>query len=150
MKKVSLIVYHEFLENVIKNLHKAGIMQIIDIAKDSPSTLEEAEKAEMHPEAGICTNYDLRLSRLIDILKKTRKSSSGIKAMLRPKTPAVKKVKDKALDELYSFAEGTLNEIEKNILNFEESLRKLDEHKEKLDFDLEQINYIKDFTLDIE
>lgn len=149
MKKASLIVYHEFLENVIKNLHKAGLMQIVDIAKESTSTLEEAEKADMHPEAGICTNYDLRLSRLIDILKKTRKSPSGIKAMLRPRTPVVKNVKDKALDELYSYAEGTLNEIEKNILNFEENLRKLNEQKEKIDTDLEQVNYIKDFKLDI-
>jgi V/A-type H+-transporting ATPase subunit I len=147
MKKVSLIVYHTYIEAIIEEIHKAGIMEIIDIAKNTPSTLESAEKTEMHPEAGICSNYDLRLTRLIDILKKTRKSTTGIKAMLRPKKPVIKNVEEKSLDELYSSAESTLSEIESSILDYENSLRKIDEQKEKIESDLEQISLIKDFNV---
>ncbi|UCF13091.1 MAG: V-type ATP synthase subunit I [Thermoplasmatales archaeon] len=149
MKKVSLIVYQDYVEDVIKTLHEAGLVEIIDISKEAPLTLEEAEKAETHPEAGTCTNYGLRLSRLIDILSKTKKSPSGIKAMLNPQLPVVTSIEDRFLDELYSHAEGILHEIEKNILVHEESLKKLDEQKEKIDIGIEQVSYLKDFRLDI-
>jgi V/A-type H+-transporting ATPase subunit I len=149
MKKVSLIVYREYVETVIKAIHKAGVLEIIDIAKNTPSTLESAEKAEMHPEAGICSNYDLRLTRLIDILKKTRKASSGIKAMLRPKAPVIKKIEEKSLDELYSTAESILSEIEHTILQYEDRLKKIDEQKEKIESNLEQVTFIKDFNVNI-
>ena len=149
MKKVSLIVYQDYVEGIIKTLHETGMVEIVDISKEAPLTLEEAEKAEMDPEAGTCTNYELRFSRLIDILNKTKKSPSGIKAMLHPQLPEVISVEDRFLDELYSYAEGILNEIEKNILENEEDLKKLDEKKEKFDIDMEQVSYLKDFKLDI-
>ena len=68
MKKVSLVVYHKFLEETIKKLHENGLMEIIDISKEEPEIIGEIEKASMHPDAGICANYELRLSRIIDIL----------------------------------------------------------------------------------
>ncbi|MCK5458677.1 MAG: hypothetical protein KAI20_02200, partial [Thermoplasmatales archaeon] len=68
MKKVSLVVHQNYVENVIKTLHENGMMEIIDISKEEPEILKDSEKASMHPDASICTNYELRLSRLIDIL----------------------------------------------------------------------------------
>ena len=149
MKKVSIIVHQNYLEDVIQTLHETGMAEIINIAKEDPETLKETEKAEMDPEAGTCTSYELRLSRLIDILRKTQKSPSGIKAILNPQLPEVKSVERRSLEELYSYAEGVLNEIEKNILSYEESLKELDEQKEKNDTDIEQVSYLKDFKFDV-
>ena len=109
MKKVSLIVYQDYLEDVIKTLHNTGIVEIIDITKEEPETLEETEKSEIHPDAGTCTNYELRLTRLIDILRKTKKSSKGIKEMLRPELPEKKVVWERSLDEIYSLVHSTLH-----------------------------------------
>ena len=67
MKKVSLIVHQDYVEDVIKNLHENGLMEIINIAKDEPEFLEEHERATALSDAEICANYELRLSRLIDI-----------------------------------------------------------------------------------
>ena len=149
MKKVSLIVHQNYVEDVIKNLHETGMMEIIDISKEEPKTLEEVEKASMHPEAGVCTTYELRLSRLIDILNKIQSKPRGLKTILHPQLPEIKTVEDRSLEELYSYAEGILVEIEKNILGYEQRLKELDEQKEKINFDIQQVSYLADFELDI-
>lgn len=149
MKKVSIIVYQDYLDEVIKSLHKAGLMDIIDISKEDPLILKEAEKAEMHPEAATCTNYELRLTRLIDILRKSKKTLKGIKGFLHPELPEVKNIEESSLDELFSYTEGILHEIERKILDFEKKIIELDEQEEKIDCYIDQVSYLKDFSFDI-
>ncbi|MCK4365826.1 MAG: hypothetical protein KAW45_07225, partial [Thermoplasmatales archaeon] len=149
MKKASIIVHQTYIEDVIKNLHENGTMEIIDISKDEPKTLEDAEKATTHPDSETCVTYELRLSRLIGILNKIKKKKSGIKAFLNPELPEIKTVDDHSLDDLYSYAEGILDEIEKNILEREEKLQELDEMIEVIEEDFEQLNYLKDFELNV-
>ena len=149
MKKVSLVVHQNYVENVIKTLHENGMMEIIDISKEEPEILKDSEKASMHPDASICTNYELRLSRLIDILDTIRIKPKGIKSLLHPELPEVKTVEDSSLEEMFSHIEGVLGEIEKNILENDQKLQYLDEQKQKINQDAEQINYLKDFDIDI-
>ena len=149
MKKVSLVVHQNYVENVIKTLHENGMMEIIDISKEEPEILKDSEKASMHPDASICTNYELRLSRLIDILDTIRIKPKGIKSLLHPELPEVKTVEDLSLEEIFSHIEGVLGEIEKNILENDQKLQYLDEQKQKINQDVEQINYLKDIDIDI-
>jgi len=149
MKKVSLIVHQSYVEDVIKNLHETGVVEIIDVSREEPTMLEDMEKASMHPEAGVCTTYELRLSRLIDILNRIKSKSSGLKAILNPQLPEIKTVEDRSLEEIYSYAEGTLGEIEKNILNSEQKLNDLKEQKDRINFYDQQINYLVDFDMDV-
>ncbi len=149
MKKVSLVVHQNYVENVIKTLHENGMMEIIDISKEEPEILKDSEKASMHPDASICTNYELRLSRLIDILDTIRIKQKGIKSLLHPELPEVKTVENSSLEEMFSHIEGVLGEIEKNILENDQKLQYLDEQKQKINQDVEQINYLKDFDIDI-
>jgi len=149
MKKTSLIVHQNYVEDVITTLHNTGMMEIIDISKEEPETLETIEKASMDPEAATCTTYELRISRVIDILKKARSKPRGIKALLHPQLPEIKTIEEGSLEEIYSYTEGVLSEIEKKILNHEQRLNELDEQKEQIKLYLEQVEYLKDFELDI-
>jgi len=149
MKKASLVVHQNYLEDVIKKLHETGMMEIINISRDEPKVLEELEKGSMHPDAETCTLYEIRLSRLIDILKKITPRRGGIKAFLHPELPNVKTIEDCTLDEIFSYAEGTLGEIEKQIIEKEEKLIKLNEEKENILDKINQLDYIKDFDIDV-
>ena len=149
MKKVSLIVHQSYVEDVIKNLHETGMMEIIDVSHEEPAMLEDMEKASMHPEAGVCTTYELRLSRLIDILNRIKSKPSGLKALFNPQLPEIKTVEDRFLEEIYSYAEGALGEIEKNILDSEQKLNDLKEQKNRINFYDQQINYLVDFDIDV-
>jgi V/A-type H+-transporting ATPase subunit I len=149
MKKTSLIVHQNYLENVIKNLHETGLIEIINISKEDSETLDLADKASAHPDSEVCASYILRLSRLIDILKKVKPKKSGIKGMLNPDLPKVRSTEDRSLDEIYSYTEGILGEIEKNILECDQKVQNLNEMMKLIDRDVEQLNYLKEFDLNI-
>ena len=145
MKKVTLLVHRKYVENIIETLHKKGLMQIIDITKDDTEILNNSEKAGMHPEAETCAIYELRLTRIIDILKRIIPQKKGIKSILSPEIFEKKNVIRKSIEELYSYAEGYLNKIEKKILDKEKILQSLNEQKEKIKQDIEKIKYLIDF-----
>ena len=149
MKKASFIVHQNYVEDVIAKLHETGMMEIIDIAKEEPEILEEAEKASMHPDASVCTTYELRLTRIIDILNNVAPKPGGLTSILHPQLPEIKTVEERSLEELYSYAEGVLGEIEKYILDSEQCLKEFDEKREKITSDIQQIEYLKDFELDL-
>jgi V/A-type H+-transporting ATPase subunit I len=149
MKKVSMVVHYNYLDDVIKLLHEKGIMEIIDIEKDDIAIHNETEKASMQPDSGLCANYELRLTRLIDILNSIRLKASGLKAILNTKTPEIKKVEDCSLDEIYSLIEGTLINIEKKIIDYDKKMLELDEKIEKLSSNIESLNYLKYFDFNL-
>jgi len=87
MKKVTLVVYQNYIEDVIKKIHESELFQIINISKEEPELLNDTEKASVFSDSEICANYELRLSRIIDILKEINPKPSDIKAMLKPQLP---------------------------------------------------------------
>lgn len=149
MKKVSIIVHQNYIEDVIKNLHETGLMEIIDISKEQLEIDQEDKQDVLNPELDTIVNYEQRVSKLIKILTNVKPKRGGIKALLRPDLPEIKIVEDKTFDELYSYAEGILNEIEKNILEDEQKLQKFDEDIKRINFNIKQLEYIKDFEVDV-
>ena len=148
MKKVSVIVHKNYLENVIKSIHKAGILQIIDISNDE-NILEETELNVINSDSNICNDYESKLTRLINILKTAKKSQKGIKSMLNPEMPMINTVEEHSLDVYYSYAEGLLHEMEKEILSHDERLNLIKERKDAINDDIEQLHYLEEFRLDI-
>jgi len=149
MKKVSLVVHQNYVENVIENLYETGLMEIIDITRYSKEDTNDLQGGKIHPDAVTCHEYELRLTRLIDILKKIKPKKSGIKAFLNPELSELKSIKDRTLDKIFSHAEGLLGEIEQNILDLEHKKQELDEQIEQIRLDLEQLDFIRDFEFDL-
>lgn len=149
MKKVTLIVHQNYLEEVVKNLYETGLIEIIDIAKENKEILEKTEKSEINHDAEICIEYELRLTRLIDILNKIKPKKTGLKAFINPDLPKIKSIKERSLNEIFTCSDKLLDEIEKNILELEHKKIELDEQLEKIKFDIDQLNLLKDFEFDI-
>jgi V/A-type H+-transporting ATPase subunit I len=149
MQKTSIIVHQSYLDDVIKRLHETGLMEIIDISKEETSVLEELEKSNGHPDAEVLIAYELRLSRLIGILNKIKTKKSGIKAILNPEIPEKKIIESENIEELLSYTEGFLEEIEKSVLANEQKLQEFNEKIEIINKDLRQLNYIYDLDFDI-
>ena len=150
MKKISLVVHKNNLEDTIKTLHKTGLMEIINIEPEEKNILETSEKPIPHPDIETCTNYELRLTRLIDILQKIKPKKTGLTTMFEEEKKEIKQLTESNIEETFSYAEGLLNEIEKKILEQEKKLNLIDEEKQKIKGILEQLKYIKPFNLNIE
>lgn len=149
MKKTTILVHQNYVEDVIKKLHETGLMEIINISKEKPELLENNETPAVSPEASICANYELRLSRIIDILNKIKPKKTGIKAFLNPEIPEKKTVEDRSLEEIYSNIEGVLAEIENQIIDTDKKIMEINEQISNINNDITQLNYLKNFDLDI-
>jgi len=147
MKKTTIIVHKSYINDVIKNLHESGIIEIVNLSKTDEEPLENNLYVEMQDDAETCMSYELRISRLIDILKKIKIKKSGLKAIFNPDLPEIKSIEDRNLDEINSYAEGLLEEIEKKILEQDKKLLEITDRIEKIKYDIAQLNYIKDFDL---
>jgi len=148
MKKISLLIHQNYVDNTINELHQSGLLEIINISKKQEDIFLETEASKSHPDSEICANYDLRLTRLIDILKKMRKKPSGLKSILTPETIKLEEVNESNLDENISQAEGLLHNIEKNILENEKKIKELYDEKQKILTNIEKLKYFKDFEFD--
>jgi len=149
MKKTRIIIHQNNLDDVVKKLHETGFLEIIDISKEEKKEDDYITTAEMNPEAEVCSNYELRLTRIIDILKKNKQKKTGIKSILNPEIIEKKSIDESNLDELYSYAEGILGDIEKNILDNEGKISKIKEEIGNINTKLKQLSYFKDFNLNL-
>jgi V/A-type H+-transporting ATPase subunit I len=149
MQKASIIVHQNYLEDVIKSIHESGLIEIFDISKEGPDIFKDLDKADIHPDAETLSTYYLRLSRLIKILNKIKKKKNGIKAILKPEIIEKKPIEERNIDELLSFAEGELNQIEKDILNQDNKILDFNDKIQIIKNDIDQLNYLYDLDLDI-
>ena len=150
MKKVSILLYQSYLEDVIKKLHEQGLVQIINIEKDDQTVHDLLQKTEAPPEASTFSTYELRLTKLIDILAKTKKTPKGITAILHPELPVPKEIQSRSAQELTVDVEHVFDSLEKKILDYDNQLRQLDEYDIK-NKDLEtQLSLIKDFSVQLD
>jgi V/A-type H+/Na+-transporting ATPase subunit I len=124
MTKSTLIIHQDYLDDVIRSLHEAGLMEIQTITKEQTEDTD-IQKLIMPPEASLCQEYEARLSALIKILKHSQKKTGGIKAVLHPQLPKIQEVEDLNLDELLSHVEGVIAPIEKKILTDDQKLQSL-------------------------
>ncbi len=150
MKKTSILIYQSYLEDVIKKLHEQGLVQIINIEKDDQAISELTEKIELPREVTVFNSYELRLTKIIDILAKTKKTPQGIKAILHPEPPVIKEVKNRSSFEISSDTEQILQAIENSILTLEEQIKQLQEQKTKNEEMEKQLELIKDFSVDLD
>ncbi len=142
-----MVVYHDVLETLIDHLHKSGFVEFIDISKEND---DEFVAASQHPEAPTLASYDVRLSRLIDILKQHKTKKKGIKSMLSFEEPETKEVEAQTLEDLYSETEGFLQEVEAKTLGFDSRLSEISEQVKTIDDDISRLEKIRDFDISLE
>lgn len=134
MKKVTCIIHQDFLDDAICSLHENGLMQIIDISRDS-SEQDTLQPGKADEETNLLNEYESRLTTLISILSKHKQKQAGIKALLNPELPDKQLVEDTALEELYSYAESVIDPIEDTIRS----------SQQEYDNQSERINQLKEY-----
>ncbi len=143
MAKITIFVHKKDSENVIKALHESGMMEI------SKVTNKEVKESKMHPDVGVLASYELRLSRIIEILKNYDKKKKGIKNILKKKA-LKKKVKKRSLEEKINDAKNILNEIESIVLESEKKINEIDEKIEHLEDKKQKVKYLALFDINVE
>ncbi|MBN1860103.1 MAG: V-type ATP synthase subunit I [Candidatus Thermoplasmatota archaeon] len=150
MKKVSILLYKSYLDEVITKLHEHGLVQISNIEKEGVLPDELIDKVEVPVEAALFSAYEVRLTKVIDILARIKKSPQGIKAFLHPDVPQIKEVSNRSPQMISSEIEGVLGSIEKKILTTEEHIKQLKERQIKNEETGKQLSLMQEFALNLE
>lgn len=143
MSKITILVYKESSEKLIEKLHESGLMEIERVKN------EIVQEGKIHHDAGILAGYQLRLERIIEILKNYGKKKRGIKGLLSKKVEK-KKVKKRSLDEKIEEARKILSEVEKKVLDGEERLNEIEEKIEFLQNEIKKLEYLSLFNIYVE
>ncbi len=143
MSKVYVLTHERYRDILIEKIHEAGVMEI------SHSSLLGMEEGEMHPEVGICASYELRLTKIIDVLKKYEKRRKGIKSILSPATIEKKKVKKKSLEEKVKEADLLLQEVEKFVMEREAEIEEIEKRCDTINEKIEKMEILSKFDIDL-
>jgi len=142
MSKITILLHKRDSEALIKKLHESGLMEITK-AKN-----EFFEPAKMDARVEECAHYELRIARIIDILKSYEKKK-GLRDILKGEERKKIKVKRKSLEEKIEDAKKLLNEIEESVIKKQEEIEAIENKKEELKARIEALKYIALFDIDV-
>jgi len=143
MAKVTILMHKKDSDEVIKALHESGLMEIERVAH------KDIEEGRIHPDAGILASYDLRIGRIIEILKGYAPKKKGIKNLIGKKVEK-KKVRKRDMHEIIEEAESILKEIENEVLEKEKRINEINEELEYFQGEEKKLEYLSLFDINVE
>lgn len=143
MSRVHILTHEQYRDVVVEKIHETGLMEI------SQSTIPQLKEGEMHPDVGKCASYELRLTKIIDILKRYERKKKGIKSLLSPTHPEKKGVKKQSLDKKIEEAEKVLHEVEKHVMEGEAEIEEIEKKCDAIDEKIEKIEVLSNFDIDL-
>ncbi len=148
MSKLTATVHQDYIEEVITTLYETGMVEIINIVNNALPLHDESADGELLNQC-FDASFELRLTRIIDILMKSKTPLKGIRTLLHPKLPEVTAVKKCLLNELYSSCEHLFQEIEPSVLSCEKQLNFLEERKVVILQQQEQLAYLRNMKFNL-
>jgi len=143
MSRIFILTHDRHSDELVKILHESGLMEIMT------SSLEGLEEGAMHADVGICASYELRLTRIIEILKKYEKKKKGIKAALKPSITEKIDVEKTTLDKKVEQAEKLLEDIEGFVIDAESRIEEIEKKLEAIREDIGKFEKLSAFGIDL-
>lgn len=149
MKGATVIVHRAYQERLIFALHEAGIMEITSIRDSKSDVSAILEHGETHPKMGKCTEYKLRVDRILSTLEEVREDKTSIlKKLFRP-APVIKThVKNRDVDQLLDETDGICDKV-KDAVNIKNELSTIKERIDSLMVQQGSIELLKPFDFDL-
>ena len=142
MSKVSILLHKKDSDTLIKNLHKSGLMEI------TKARNEFFKEGKMDEKVEECAHYELRLARIIDILKSYERKKSWKELLKQPERKKIK-VEEKPLEEKIEDIKKLLEEVEDVVIKNQHEIEKLEERKEELKSRISALKYLSLFNIDV-
>ncbi|HDS59117.1 MAG TPA: hypothetical protein ENN54_02325, partial [Thermoplasmatales archaeon] len=143
MSRVAILTHQRHSDALVERLHQAGLMEI------SQTRREEVAEGRMHPQVDACASRELRLTRILDILKKYEQKKKGLRAALRPSLPEKRPVHRCPLEEKLAEAEEVLEDIESFIIDAEERIEDIDRRLDDLEDTEDKVRLLAPLDIDL-
>ncbi len=144
MKDLTILVHDDHVEDLIDSIHERGIAEISDLERDKEVN-EVVEPMGISERIGELTNYDIKLSSILDIFDRLEPEKSVIKEFVSPEEIKKTSREEKGLNQVISEIDEMFEEHGEKILEFDEKLNNINkkmEDLEQLKKDLELISFL--------
>ncbi len=149
MKSATMIMHRAYQEELIFALHEAGIMEITSIRDSKSGVGDILEQEETHPKMGKCTEYKLRVDRILGALEEVREDKTSILRELFRPTPIIKTpVKRRNVDRLLDETESIFEEVE-DAISIKSELSTIEEGIDSFMMQRNSIELLKPFDFDL-
>ena len=151
MKKLKAVILDEKIDNVVRSLHEAGIVELCDLSEklenvEWKSLLSQSSSADYVRNV---TTLMIRAGRILDMFSSVSQKETSIKDFLNPKPVEKKKVSFSSYEEVIDYAKKVLDDISKDVDEPAARLSELDNRKSKLLQLKDQISCLKGLEFDL-
>ncbi len=152
MNKVKAVILDEKMDSVIRNLHESGLVELYDLTSklENPewsSLLFQSSPAEYGRNV---SSLMIKVGRFLDLFDSVKvEEKKRLSEILNPVIPEKKKVSFSSADEVISYAETTLNDLENEVQGPSNRLNELENKKNNLLLLKKQLSHLVDFELDL-
>lgn len=148
MKELSIVVHDDYVDELVKTLHESGMMEIVDVHKSDKDVKEILMPGGVKSEAGELASLGLRTGRITDILN-GKKHESLLKNLFFPSKTEKHRVKVRNVNEIIGDVKKTLEGIETEVLNAEETLEGNKEKTGELSAAEQQVSLLEKLDFDL-
>jgi len=143
MSKVTIGVHNSYDTRMVRDLHDAGVLEIISIRDEKSSISDVLEKPERSPLTDTISDYILRLERVFELFSEIPvQEESLLKGFLSPRITTPNPVTRRPVRELFRDVEELSLELAR-IPEIREELALNKEEKERLLKEIEAVEFVQ-------
>lgn len=148
MRDISIIVYDEYVDDVVDSLHKAGVAEISNIERDK-NIIDEIEEERIPDIIKNFTDYDLKLSSILDVFDSIEEEKS-LKETIFPAEEKKIFRKEKNPETLFEEIDELFDNNGKDILSLNKKINGIDDRVNELKTRREELDYINKIDIELD
>jgi V/A-type H+-transporting ATPase subunit I len=155
MKEISIIVHDDYVENLVRDLHETGLIELVDLGKSGRDFVDLLTQSRSHEAASKCADIEMQLNKIYEVLSRAKDygavGKGGVLSdFFSPEIPSKYTVKPREMTTCQDEAETLSFDLMPKITNCERKLEEISEELGQLEEHKKQISYLSAFRFDLE
>ncbi|MGM0509576.1 MAG: V-type ATP synthase subunit I [Thermoplasmatota archaeon] len=148
MKDLTIIVHSDYINRVVDSLHERGIAEISDVDRDI-NVQEHVEESGIPDIVRTCTDYDMKLSSVIDIFQRLERDEGGISEFINPSEIIQIEREKKDIPEVMDDTDKLMDQVGDEVVSLDDELSDISEKLKELESVKENLELMKGMDIDL-
>lgn len=155
MKEISIIVHDDYVENLVRDLHETGLIELVDLGKSGRDFVDLLTQSRSHEAASKCADIEMQLNKIFEVLSRAKDygavGKGGVLSdFFSPEIPPKYTIKPREMTACQDEAETMSFDLMPKITNCERKLEEISEELGQLEEHKKQISYLSAFKFNLE